>query len=205
MATSKYLTRLIVVAFLGLPGLSFAEPTSANKTVRQAQASAQADARTHKESQQTFEQIAKVLRHPRCMNCHTVTEFPRQGDDRHRHQQLVMRGPANMGSPTMQCASCHQAQNSADGKIPGAPHWHLAPLSMAWEHLKTDKALCEAFVDKKKNGDRDTAKLLEHMTGDALVQWAWTPGDRKAPPISQNDFHRLVRHWASTGAACPDK
>ncbi len=31
-------------------------------------------------------EVASVLRHPRCMNCHTFTEFPRQGDDRHRHQ-----------------------------------------------------------------------------------------------------------------------
>jgi hypothetical protein len=37
-------------------------------------------------------EVASVLRHPRCMNCHTVTDLPRQGDDRHRHQKLVMRG-----------------------------------------------------------------------------------------------------------------
>jgi hypothetical protein len=35
--------------------------------------------------------MAEVPRHPRCMNCHTVTEFPRQGNDRHRHQQMVAR------------------------------------------------------------------------------------------------------------------
>ncbi|WP_218164852.1 hypothetical protein [Pseudoduganella namucuonensis] len=71
--------------------------------------------------------------------------------------------------------------------------------------MKTDKALCEAFVDKKKNGDRDIAKLVEHMTNDPLVQWAWAPGDRKAPSISQQDFHLLVKHWGSSGAACPGK
>lgn len=154
-------------------------------------------------SRKTFKDVAQVLRHPRCMNCHTVTEFPRQGDDRHRHQQLVMRGAANMGTPTMQCSNCHQAKNSQDGRVPGAPGWHLAPLSMAWEHLKTDKALCEALVDKEKNGDRDIHKLVEHMTDDALVQWAWTPGDRNTPTIKQQDFHMLVKQWARTGAACP--
>jgi hypothetical protein len=40
-------------------------------------------------SEQAFQSMAEVLRHPRCMNCHTVTEFPRQGNDRHRHQQMV--------------------------------------------------------------------------------------------------------------------
>ena len=43
-------------------------------------------------SAQAFRRVAEVLRHPRCMNCHTVTDFPRQGDGRRRHDQLVMRG-----------------------------------------------------------------------------------------------------------------
>lgn len=150
-----------------------------------------------------FKKIAQVLRHPRCMNCHTVTEFPRQGDDRHRHHQMVMRGPDNHGIPSMQCSNCHQEKNSVDGKVPGAPHWGLAPLSMGWEHLKTDKELCEAFVDKTKNGDRDTAELVKHMTTDPLVQWAWSPGTRKAPLVSQSDFHALVKRWGATGGACP--
>jgi hypothetical protein len=71
--------------------------------------------------------IAKVLKHPRCLNCHTNTQFPRQGDDRHRHQQLVMRGARNEGAPTLRCSTCHQRANSADRKVPGAPHWQLAP------------------------------------------------------------------------------
>lgn len=156
-----------------------------------------------KASREAFIGIAKVLRDPRCMNCHTVTDFPRQADDRHRHHQMVMRGKDNKGIAPMLCANCHQAKNSNDGKIPGAPHWQLAPLSMAWEHLKTDKALCEAVVDRKKNGDRDTGKIVTHMLEDALVQWAWEPGDRKPPAISQEEFHALVKLWASTGAACP--
>ena len=156
-----------------------------------------------KASREAFTGIAKVLRDPRCMNCHTVTEFPRQGDDRHRHHQMVMRGHDNKGIAPMLCASCHQAKNSNDGKIPGAPHWQLAPLSMAWEQLKTDKALCEAVVDRKKNGDRDTGKLVTHMLEDALVLWAWEPGERRPPAISNQEFQALVKLWASTGAACP--
>lgn len=187
---------LLLLASLGLPMISQAQ---GSKAAAQPSSLGKSD-----QSRQAFKQVAEVLRHPRCMNCHTVTEFPRQGDDRHRHQQMVMRGAANMGAPTMQCANCHQAKNSQDGKVPGAPHWHLAPLSMAWEHLKTDKALCKALVDKKKNGDRDIDELVAHMTDDALVQWAWAPGDRNPPPISQHDFHELVKQWARSGAACPE-
>lgn len=181
------LLKLLVPCLALLP---FAAPASA--------ASNQADA-----SRQAFAGIAKVLRDPRCMNCHTITEFPRQADDRHRHHQLVMRGPQDKGIAPMLCASCHQAKNSPDGKVPGAPHWQLAPLSMGWEHLKTDKALCEALVDRSKNGDRDTDKLVAHMLSDPLVQWAWEPGARRPPATSQKEFHDLVRRWASKGAACP--
>lgn len=154
-------------------------------------------------SEAAFKQIAQVLRHPRCMNCHTVTDFPRQGDDRHRHHQMVMRGAANTGTPTMQCSSCHQASNSPDGRVPGAPHWHLAPLSMAWEHLPKDSDLCTALKDPAKNGNRDTSKIVDHMVADPLVQWAWKPGARVPPAVSQQEFHALVRQWAQTGAACP--
>jgi hypothetical protein len=41
------------------------------------------------------------------------------------------------------------------------------------------------------------------MTTDALVQWAWNPGARTAPPVTQADFHEAVRRWVATGAACP--
>jgi hypothetical protein len=40
-----------------------------------------------------FESILPVLRHPRCMNCHSSGDFPRQGDDRHPHSMHIRRGP----------------------------------------------------------------------------------------------------------------
>jgi hypothetical protein len=200
---------LFVLLILSNAGTAQAKdvPGTGNKTAAAGQQDSAPPVRPGAEqrevSQQSFKRMAEVLRDPRCMNCHTVTQFPRQGDDRHRHQQMVMRGVANMGAPTMQCSNCHQTKNSPDGRVPGAPGWHLAPLSMAWEDLKTDKALCQAVLDRKKNGDRDIEKLVEHMTADALVQWAWTPGERKPPGINQQDFHELVKLWAHTGAACP--
>lgn len=146
--------------------------------------------------------VASVLRHPRCMNCHPAGDFPRQGDDRHRHQQLVMRGAADSGVSTLQCAACHQTKNSDDGKVPGAPKWHLAPLSMAWENLN-DPQLCAALKDTAKNGNRSVEALVDHMTADPLVQWAWAPGARVPPALPQADFHAAVRRWAAAGAPCP--
>ncbi|MEO6410024.1 MAG: hypothetical protein ABIO45_14895 [Burkholderiaceae bacterium] len=149
-----------------------------------------------------WREMASVLRHPRCMNCHTFTEFPRQGDDRHRHQQLVMRGPDNRGAPTLHCAACHQTSNIADGRVPGAPNWHLAPLSMGWEGL-SDARLCEVLKDRRKNGDRNLQALSDHMTEDALVQWAWSPGLRLPPTVPQAQFHAAVQRWVGSGGPCP--
>jgi len=40
-----------------------------------------------------WEQVYSVLVYPRCINCHTATNYPQQGDDRHRHFANVIRGP----------------------------------------------------------------------------------------------------------------
>jgi hypothetical protein len=146
--------------------------------------------------------MTDVLRHPRCLNCHPSGDFPRQGDDRHRHRMLVTRGPDDHGNATLRCSTCHQTANSPAGLVPGAPHWGLAPRNMGWEGL-SDADLCRALTDPARNRGRTVPALVEHMTGDALVQWAWQPGARSAPPVGQQEFHALVRRWAATGAACP--
>jgi hypothetical protein len=149
-----------------------------------------------------WDSIRSVIQDPRCMNCHTVTEFPRQGDQRHRHQQLIIRGEKDKGAPSLACSACHQSANSADGQVPGAPQWHLAPLSMGWENLNSAQ-LCEAIKDKTKNGGRNLSALESHMTSDPLVQWAWLPGARRAPLLDQKSFHETVKRWVAAGAACP--
>ena len=154
------------------------------------------------DSLRAWGRVAEVLRHPRCMNCHPSGDVPRQTDDRHLHRMLVMRGADDRGTAAMRCTTCHQTVNTADGRVPGAPHWHLAPRPMGWEGLG-DGELCRAVKDPARNGGRSMAALVHHMTTDALVQWAWSPGKRTAPPVSQFDFHEAVKRWAVTGAACP--
>jgi len=80
---------------------------------------------------QSFDPIARVVTHPRCINCHQA-ESPRQTDARTFHRPLVVRGKDGHGAPTQQCQTCHQATNTADGFVPGVATWHLAPLSMLW-------------------------------------------------------------------------
>ena len=154
-------------------------------------------------SAEAFRQIASVLRHPRCINCHTATEFPRQGNERRRHDMLVLRGADDHGAPAMRCYSCHQNINQSNG-VPGAPNWGLAPLAMAWEGLD-DHQLAEALKDPKKNGQRSLEQIFDHLAHDELVGWGWHPGvGREAVPISRTEFTRIVREWIETGAVSPD-
>ena len=150
-----------------------------------------------------FEEAGKVLQHPRCMNCHPVGDRPRQTDQRSLHQPLVVRGKDGHGAPGMACATCHGGANFDPSRVPGDPHWALAPASMAWEG-KTLGEICTQLKDPRRNGGRDVAAILKHVTTDSLVLWGWQPGQGRTPaPGSNAEFGRLLRAWAETGAHCP--
>ncbi|MGQ3215347.1 MAG: Isoquinoline 1-oxidoreductase subunit [Shinella sp.] len=154
-----------------------------------------------------FDRLVTVIEHPRCMNCHTNTDFPRQGNARLRHNMGVARGPDNHGTPALQCATCHQDNNSPSG-VPGNASWHLAPLSMAWEGLDR-RGICRQLTDPARS-TMTSEQLVEHMGHDPLVLWAWNPGNdlnglpREKPPIPAGAFGELVQAWVENGAQCPD-
>lgn len=152
-----------------------------------------------------FEAIVPVLRHPRCMNCHSTGDFPRQGDDGHRHTMKIRRGPEGHGINSVTCSTCHQDHNLVGLHTPpGAPDWALPPPAtpMIWEGL-TDRRLCELLKDPKQNGHRTTEQIVEHMRT-PLVLWGWTPGEGRTPiPMPQHEFLADVEEWAAEGAACP--
>ncbi|HSK03508.1 MAG TPA: Isoquinoline 1-oxidoreductase subunit [Kofleriaceae bacterium] len=150
-----------------------------------------------------FVRVAAVLRHPRCINCHTTTEFPRQGDQGQPHVLGVRRGPDDRGEVGMRCSACHQAANQLNG-VPGAPSWALAPLSMGWEGLD-DHALAEALKDRARNGGRSLGELVRHMSEDPLVDWGWRPGGERAPvPVDKATFLADLRAWIAAGAPSSD-
>jgi hypothetical protein len=163
----------------------------------------------HAQSDKLFAQIYNVLTHPRCLNCHPKGDSPKQGLDAHVHVPPVARGTHDKGVPGLQCAACHQTRNYAASGVPGAPNWHLAPLSMAWEDLSQGE-LCRALLDKRKNGNKDLKAIVEHMTRDELVAWGWTPGigadgkTREPAPITKPEFDRVVHAWAKLGGKCPE-
>lgn len=156
-----------------------------------------------------FSSMVSVLQHPRCLNCHPTGDYPRQGNDRHPHLFSVARGADDKGLPFGRCTACHGSANNSTTGIPGAPDWHLAPLSMGWEGLSPAQ-LCQVLLDPARNGKRTPAQIADHVAHDQqFVAWAWTPGrnpagkEREAPPIPRPEFNRLVEQWVAAGAICP--
>lgn len=160
-----------------------------------------------------WQQVYSVLTNPRCINCHTATNYPQQGDDRHRHFANVMRGPSGNGIPALQCITCHQEANADSTGVPGGHNWHLAPLSMKWQDLN-DKILssadvCRALTDRTRNNNMNGAALLKHHEEEPLVLWAFQPGRRidggmrTLPPLTHQQFVEATRKWVEAGMPCP--
>ncbi len=160
------------------------------------------------ESVRLYMQMHPVLSHPRCVNCHPKDDTPKQGLDQHVHVPPITRGPQDRGPVGLSCAACHTEANYDPGRVPGAPNWHLAPLSMAWEG-KSAPELCRALTDRSRNGNRDINATVKHLIEDKLVAWGWAPGidlngQPRAPvPVPKVEFDRIVMAWAKSGAACP--
>ena len=160
-------------------------------------------------SRALFNEIAKVVTHPRCMNCHPAGNHPLQGNDRHEHMPPVPRGEAGLGVAGLGCLACHTEKNytlvgaATYKSIPGHPRWQLAPIEMAWEG-KSVSQICQQLKDPARNGGRTLALLHEHFAKDDLVAWGWTPGEGREPaPGSQQQLGELAQAWIDSGAQCP--
>src|SRR5499427_10715129 len=128
---------------------------------------------TKEEGLAAWQQVYSVLTHPRCINCHTATNYPQQGDDRHRHFANVVRGPAGRGVPGLNCVSCHQEANADSTGVPGGHNWHLAPLSMRWQDANdqplSSAEVCRAVTDRARNNGLDGRAILKHHQEEPLV------------------------------------
>ena len=155
-----------------------------------------------------FNEMAKVIEHPRCLNCHPADNTPRQGMEMRIHEPPVVRGDADFGAPGMRCNACHGSENvaftSGEGSIPGHTPWMLAPLEQAWIGRSAGE-ICAQLKDPERNGGRTLAEIQEHNANDGLVGWGWHPGEGREPvPGTQEIFGELTRAWIETGAACPE-
>ena len=156
-----------------------------------------------------FSTVQQVLQHPRCQNCHIPGDAPLQFDAGLPHAMAVARGPQGHGAPGLPCATCHGESNPpasyGPNAPPGAPHWGLPPPDhkMAWFGL-SPAALCEMVKDKGRNGGRDFAALIAHVSEDKLVLWGWNPGGDRAPvSVPHDEFVARFKQWAAAGGPCP--
>ncbi|HXB20098.1 MAG TPA: hypothetical protein VNV88_01895 [Candidatus Solibacter sp.] len=201
------LASIVVTVCVALPAGSSGPPPQ-DALVKNATAAA-----TRADGLAAWQQVYSVLIHPRCINCHTATNYPQQGDDRHRHLFNVVRGPEDKGVPALNCATCHQGANADSTGVPGAHDWHLAPLSMAWQDrndkILSSAAICKAVIDRSKNHNLDGPGLLKHHEGEALVLWSFQPGRsrdgsaRSLPPLTHEQLVAATRTWVEAGTPCP--
>jgi hypothetical protein len=159
---------------------------------------------------QAFAQMERVLKHPRCVNCHVPGDSPLQGDRMQVHYPPIQRGADGRGQAPLQCSTCHSTRNSAVPHGPpgldaaGQPGWHMpsAQMKMSWLGL-SGTALCKVFRDPATNGGRSLAAIEEHLVRDHLVAWGWNPGPgRQLPPLDKAQFDAQTRLWIRNGAPC---
>lgn len=189
----------LIACFACVSILSRAQETSQASTTREAGLTA-------------WQQVYSVLTTPRCINCHTATNYPEQGDDRHRHLFNVVRGPEGKGVPGLNCATCHQSANADSTGVPGAYNWHLAPLSMKWQDtndgILSSTAVCQSLTDHSKSS-LDGPGIVRHHEQEPLVLWAFQPGRRRdgtarsLPPLTHEQFVAATRTWVDAGMPCP--
>ena len=205
----------IAIAAIGLvavkaPTAQTSSSTSSPQSLRVVQEFASIEDETER-SIALFGEMAKVITHPRCMNCHPRDDTPRQGMTMIKHVPPVVRhDESGFGAPGMRCTTCHGASNvelvgvGGIKSLPGHEPWHLAPKSMGWIGL-TVPEICEQIKDPERNGDRTLADIHEHMAEDGLVGWGWNPGEGREPaPGTQHRFGKLTQAWIDTGAHCPE-
>ena len=155
-------------------------------------------------SRAAFTEAARVMLHPRCVNCHPAGDSPLQGEDGRLHEPPARRGLGGTGVVGMRCRTCHMRENYDPGRVPGARQWALAPRKMAWEGFSLAE-LCAQLKDPERNGGRTLDEIVEHMTEDELVGWGWAPGAGREPvPGTQESFGGLIALWAESGAVCPE-
>ncbi len=156
-----------------------------------------------------FDTVQTVLQHPRCRNCHIPGNAPLQFDAGLVHNQNVLRGSNGLGAPGLPCSACHGTRNLPASygvnMPPGAPGWRLPAANQKMVFIGLSKAdLCATIKDPKRNGGRDLAKLLDHVSHDKLVLWGWDPGVGREPvSVPHEQFVAAFKTWMAGGAPCP--
>ena len=165
---------------------------------------------------QAWSNIHEVISHPRCANCHT-DEVSRpmwsgpEFKEARPHGMNINAGESRTGAETIPCQTCHVTSTLPNDTPHAPPHtgmeWHLAPVEMVWFGV-AENEICAQLRDPERNGGRDGAALIEHITHDAevkgLISWGFDPGGgREAAPGSMQQHLDDTINWIAAGMPCP--
>src|SRR2546425_11888036 len=105
MKHSQTAVLLAVAVLFFAVGMSVSHPISA---AERPTAKAAASGTLAASNGALFAEFVSVLRHPRCMNCHSRGDFPRQGNDGHPHTMNVRRGAGGHWGAPGKGSACQQ-------------------------------------------------------------------------------------------------
>ena len=167
-----------------------------------------------------FKVIHQVATGPRCTNCHAKGERPLQleGADSRFHNMYVHRQFSQLGGL---CVTCHQNRNFDTAHMPpGAENWRMPSSMKSYDGQTTADELCHIwksdrnqFEEGAQTGQKRTPQeLLDHVSNDPLVKWAFDPGPGRTPAgnslgTTANGhaiFVQYYKAWVDGGAPCPD-
>ncbi|MGI3167774.1 hypothetical protein ACRARG_01390 [Pseudooceanicola sp. C21-150M6] len=163
-----------------------------------------------------WSRIEAVVTHPRCTNCHVeagaapMWSGPEFTPER-PHGMNIQAGDSRIGAEFLPCQSCHMT-DPGPNMVPHAPphtglEWQLAPAEFVW-FGKEGAAICAQLRDPERNGGRDGAALVEHITHDAelrgFITWGFAPGgDREPAPGDLQSHLDDMAEWVAAGMPCP--
>ncbi len=168
------------------------------------------------EGNASWERILEVVTHPRCINCHVGPDhIPLQqlapDQPSQPHIMAVNAGISRIGAEGLSCSTCHVTSTRPNTVPHAAPHtgmdWKLAPVEFQWVD-KTSAEICSQMRDPARNGGRDAAGLIEHITHDAevigFITWGFNPGAGREPAPGGLEAHlRDMAVWTAAGMPCP--
>lgn len=155
-----------------------------------------------------FQSMMPAFSHPRCMNCHGVTD-PISGAN-HGGGKIAVGPQApgkNITTPAGNgvCLDCHTALVAKDPSGSERGPWRIAPAQMSFVGKDT-KAICQQVAEF---GFPDPALGTEffqrHVAGDDLIGLAFVgrSGDAaktsSPPPMGRPQFVQLAMKWATDG------
>src|SRR3989441_12848556 len=85
LCSHRAMLRLFFIILVACAGWSATPPLASGQSGSRKETAIPA---TREAGLAAWQQVYSVLTHPRCINCHTATDYPQQGDDRSEERRV---------------------------------------------------------------------------------------------------------------------